>query len=94
MSTNSSGGRIFAPFSNRLLLIGIVVEIGVIMLIDYTPVGNVVFGTAPIPPSVWLLMIPGATAMLFIEEFRKWLVRRRTICRKQKAPRATLASTT
>jgi sodium/potassium-transporting ATPase subunit alpha len=71
-----------APFNNQLLLIGIAVEIGSIVLIDYTPVGNVIFGTAPIPAAAWLLMIPCAAAMLFLEEIRKWLVRRRIIYRK------------
>jgi hypothetical protein len=41
---------------------GVVVEIGIIVLIDYTPVGSAVFGTAPIPPSVWLFMISCAAA--------------------------------
>ena len=67
------------PFSNRLLFMAVVVEIGdSIMLIDYTPVGNAVFGTAPIPTSVWLLnILRGSDAIS--QEFRKWLVRRRII---------------
>lgn len=64
------------PFSNRLILWGIAVEVILILLIDYTPWGNLLFGTAPIPAEVWLFMIPFAVAMMALEEARKWLVRR------------------
>jgi len=64
------------PLGNRLLVFGVIVEIGLILLIDYTPVGNLILGTAPIPLTVWLFMIPFAIAMLALEEFRKLLVRR------------------
>ena len=46
-----------------------------IALIDYTPWGNALFGTAPIPLAVWLFIIPFALGMLALEELRKWLVR-------------------
>lgn len=64
-------------FSNPLILLGIFIEIALILTIDYTPAGNLIFGTAPIPLSVWLFVFPFAIGMLAIEEFRKWLVRSR-----------------
>ena len=64
-------------FSNKLILAGIATEILLITLIDYTPWGNALFGTAPIPLAVWLFIIPFALAMLALEELRKWLVRAR-----------------
>lgn len=61
---------------NRLILIGVAAEIVIILLIDYTPVGNAVFNTAPIDPRVWLFILPFAIAMIAIEEIRKWICRR------------------
>jgi calcium-translocating P-type ATPase len=66
----------FPLFSNRLILAGIFLELVLILLIDYTPVGNWLFGTAPIVGKVWLLVIPFALGMVVLEEFRKWLTRR------------------
>jgi magnesium-transporting ATPase (P-type) len=65
----------FGLFSNPLLLLGIVVELTLILLIDYTPWGNTVFRTAPIPLAVWLFVVPFALGMLLLEEARKWIVR-------------------
>lgn len=63
-------------FTNKLLLLGIGVEIVLILLIDYTPAGYALFGTAPIPLAAWLFMFPFVLAMFAIEELRKWLVRK------------------
>jgi magnesium-transporting ATPase (P-type) len=65
----------FAWFGNRLLLLGVAVEIGLILLIVYTPWGNSLFGTAPISLDVWLYAIPFALVMLILEELRKILLR-------------------
>jgi sodium/potassium-transporting ATPase subunit alpha len=64
-------------FSNRLILAGILAEVAIILLIVYTEPGNVLVGTAPLPPELWLFPIPFALGMLVLEETRKWLVRRR-----------------
>ncbi len=61
---------------NRLIWYGIISELLLLMLIDYTPWGNALFGTAPIDGKVWLYIIAFMPAMLLIEELRKWLVRR------------------
>ncbi len=40
---------------NRLIVFGIAVEIALILFIYYTPIGNRLFGTAPIALEVWLV---------------------------------------
>jgi magnesium-transporting ATPase (P-type) len=65
----------FGLFSNPLILGGLLVEITLVLLISYTPWGNLVFGTAPIAPIVWLYVIPFALGALALEELRKWIVR-------------------
>ena len=65
----------FGLFSNPLILWGIVAEVTLILLIDYTPWGNLIFGTAPLAKAVWLFLIPFAVAMLGLEELRKLIAR-------------------
>ena len=55
-------------FGNRLITAGIVAEIALILLIDYTPAGHALFGTAPIGWSAWLIVLPFAVGMLTLEE--------------------------
>ena len=63
-------------FGNAWIGWGVVSEIALVMLIVYTPLGNLTFGTAPISGSVWLFVAPFAAVMLALEELRKWLARR------------------
>ncbi|MEC4748460.1 cation-transporting P-type ATPase [Methylomicrobium sp. Wu6] len=72
------GGSVFIAklFDNKIILWGIALEIVLILAIDYTPWGNLVFGTAPIALEVWLLMPPFAFGMLLLEEARKSIVSR------------------
>ena len=65
----------FGLFSNPLLLWGIAFEAGLAAAIIYTPLGNRVFGTAPLDAGAWLFMLPFALALLALEEARKWWVR-------------------
>jgi magnesium-transporting ATPase (P-type) len=62
---------------NRMIAYGIVFELVLILLIDYTPWGNALFGTAPLAAGVWLFIVPFGLGMLLLEEGRKALVRRR-----------------
>jgi magnesium-transporting ATPase (P-type) len=64
-------------FENRLIGAGIVAEVALILLIDYTGAGNALFGTAPIGFGVWAFVLPFALTMLLLEEVRKATVRRR-----------------
>lgn len=61
-------------FDNRIILWGIALEIALILIIDYTAWGNLIFGTLPIAPEVWLFILPFALGMLFLEELRKFAV--------------------
>ncbi|HEY3326991.1 MAG TPA: cation-transporting P-type ATPase [Novimethylophilus sp.] len=70
-----------APFGNRLILAGIALEIVLIALIDYTPLGNRLFGTAPLPAAAWLTMVPFAALMLLAEEARKHYLARPSVQR-------------
>ena len=76
---------------NKLILAGIAVEIALILLIDYTPWGNAVLGTAPISLAVWLFIVPFAFGMLALEEQRKWFVRSRRGSAVSSAARSTQA---
>jgi magnesium-transporting ATPase (P-type) len=62
-------------FGNFLIWGGVLVEIAVVMLIGYTPIGNSIFGTTPIGIGAWLFILPFAALMLVAEEARKWVVR-------------------
>ncbi len=73
-------------FSNRLILLGIAFEILLTGFIIYHPWGQKIFGTAPLPASVWLMFVPFAAALLFLEEGRKLLVREREACRMSRLP--------
>jgi magnesium-transporting ATPase (P-type) len=84
----------FGLFANKLLILGVVVGIGLLAAIAYTPAGNQIFGTAPLPLEAWFVIAPLALVMLFLEETRKWLVRvgrgaKRVITRREPAAART-----
>ncbi len=62
---------------NRLIWYGIGFELLLLLLIDYTPWGNALFGTAPLGVGVWLFIAPFGIGMLLLGELRKAVVRRR-----------------
>jgi magnesium-transporting ATPase (P-type) len=64
-------------FGNPLILWGVVMEIALVLVANYTPWGNAALGTAPLPARVWLFFVPFALAMVALEELRKWVARRR-----------------
>jgi magnesium-transporting ATPase (P-type) len=61
---------------NALIALGVAAELGLLLAIAYTPIGQRLFGTAPLDGTAWLLPLPFAVAMLLLEEARKWAVRR------------------
>jgi sodium/potassium-transporting ATPase subunit alpha len=63
-------------FTNRLLLIGIVVEISLQLAIVYSPIGQRMFGTAALPLSAWLVAVPFALFLFAADEARKALASR------------------
>ena len=63
-------------FSNPLILTGIMTELVLLAVIIYTPIGNEIFGTSPLP--IWFLgpLAIGALLLLAAEEARKRLAGR------------------
>jgi len=62
---------------NRLIWVGIAVELVLILLLVYTPVANAIFGTAPFAPAYWLYLVIWLPVLLVADELRKAVVRRR-----------------
>lgn len=64
-------------FTNPVIVWGIVTELTILALITYTPIGNEIFGTSPLP--LWILgpLVLGSLVLLLAEEGRKFLVNRR-----------------
>lgn len=58
-------------FSNKLLNLGIIVEIILMALITYSPPGHAIFHTASLPAWFWVYMLPFMLGMFLIEELRK-----------------------
>jgi len=61
-------------FGNRLILLGILVEIILSIFIIYHPWGNKIFSTSPIAINVWLTLIPFAIILFIAEEIRKFII--------------------
>jgi sodium/potassium-transporting ATPase subunit alpha len=57
--------------TNPFILWGIAVELTLLALIVYTPFGNLVLGTGPLPWWAWGPLLVGAAALLLAEEIRK-----------------------
>ena len=62
-------------FSNPLILVGIAIELLFQLFIVYHPIGNRIFATAPLPLTVWLILIPFALFLFVAEEARKKIAR-------------------
>jgi sodium/potassium-transporting ATPase subunit alpha len=62
-------------FSNPLILWGIATELAVLAFIIYTPWGNEIFGTNPLPVWIFGPLALGALVLLFAEESRKFIMR-------------------
>jgi sodium/potassium-transporting ATPase subunit alpha len=60
--------------SNRLIIWGILTELTILALITYTPIGNEIFGTSPLPVWIFGPLVLGALMLLLAEEGRKMIV--------------------
>jgi sodium/potassium-transporting ATPase subunit alpha len=72
--------------TNPLILWGIFTELIILVLITYTPIGNEIFGTSPLPLWIFGPLVFGALALLSAEEGRKFIVTRRSHVRNQIGP--------
>ena len=64
---------------NSLMIVGVLFEVAILLLINYSPWGNALLGTAPIGGEVWVFIVPFAAGMFLLEELRKWLARKRLL---------------
>jgi magnesium-transporting ATPase (P-type) len=62
--------------SNRLLLLGITVEIVVFVAMPYVPALSNMFQVRPLSLAHWCILATFAPGLLMLEELRKWIVRR------------------
>ncbi len=60
--------------TNPLILWGILTELTILALITYTPIGNDIFGTSPLPLWTFGPLVIGALTLLLAEEGRKYIV--------------------
>lgn len=63
-------------WSNRLIWLGIAGEITLLAAIVYLPGLQWIFGTAPLPPVAWLLLLACTPTLLVADELRKAIRRR------------------
>jgi sodium/potassium-transporting ATPase subunit alpha len=63
-------------FTNRLLLLGMLVEVSLQLAIVYSPIGQKIFGTAALPLTAWLMTLPFALLLFAADNGRKGLPRR------------------
>ncbi|MEQ1794254.1 MAG: cation-transporting P-type ATPase [Nitrospira sp.] len=63
-------------FSNPLILWGLAVELTLLAVITYTPIGHEIFGTSPLPVWIFGPLALGALMLLFAEEARKIIANR------------------
>jgi Ca2+-transporting ATPase len=70
-------GSIFRAgfFSNPLVFVGIVAEVGLLLLLIFTPPLAEVFNVAPLSVSEWGFLLWFPPAMLLLEEGRKAVAR-------------------
>jgi magnesium-transporting ATPase (P-type) len=64
---------------NSLIVVGVLSEIALLVLINFTSWGNALLGTGPVAGEVWAFVVPFALGMFALEELRKWLARRRLL---------------
>jgi magnesium-transporting ATPase (P-type) len=75
-------------FTNRFLLIGEVIGVGIMCAISYVPFLQNIFKTAPLTLTDWGILVVAAVTLFFAEEARKWVLRRRD-ARSVAAPTAS-----
>ena len=64
-------------FTNRLIIIGIVVELALLAILLYVPFFNKLFNTAPIGIIEWGFLLIWAPLILILDEIRKMILRSR-----------------
>ena len=65
-------------FSNRLVLLGVAIELLILGLLIYLPFLQSLFNTAPIGVREWAFVFAWTPVIFLVDELRKALLRRRT----------------
>jgi calcium-translocating P-type ATPase len=86
--TQRASLRSVGVFSNRYLLAGIAAEIVLVALFVYTPPMQTLLGTAPLPPSDLLLLLPYPFIVWGTDELLRYLLRRSDQRRADRRPTA------
>ena len=60
-----------------MIFIGIIMEIALLICISYSPILSKIFGTAGLNENAWLLFIAIPLPLILIDEWRKWILRKR-----------------
>ena len=63
--------------TNRFLLLGEAIGIGIILVISYVPFVADIFKTGPLTLVDWVFLVLSAVVLFFAEEARKWFLRRK-----------------
>ena len=61
---------------NRLILIGIAIEVILILILGYTPLFQKIFGLAPLQLNDWMFLIIFPVVVLAADELRKYGIRK------------------
>jgi magnesium-transporting ATPase (P-type) len=70
--------------TNRLLLVSIAAEVGVLLVLILVPPFPAVFGLAPLGFAEWGILVLFPPAMLALEEGRKWVARKASSARPRR----------
>ena len=60
-------------FSNPLILVGVAVELTILLIMTYSPVGHLVLGTASLPAWIFGPLAVGAIGLLLADELQKFV---------------------
>ena len=71
--SETTPARLRGMFSNRLIVAGVAAELLLIGAIDYTPIGETIFGTAAISIGPWLIAAAFLPVLLIVDRVSKTL---------------------
>ena len=78
LTSRTESGRVYSLglLSNRLLLIGIAVEVVLIFAMIYVPLISPWFNHLPLPPVFWLIVVVNGPSLYLADRVRKTVARR------------------
>jgi sodium/potassium-transporting ATPase subunit alpha len=76
-------------FTNPSILVGVGVELIILLIMTYSPLGHLVFGTASLPAWIFMPLVLGAVGLLLADELRKLVSNRRRGTQQREPGRGT-----